>query len=435
MPGRRAHELARRRRRDRRAAGTGVSGAIALVVTFAVNSAITTGPAHESASPTAAVGVAGIIATASTDTAASTVAPTTTTTVRRRYTIAVTGDILLHMPVTDRAAQYARERDSGTRDFRPMFDPIRALVSGADLAICHLETPLSADGQNLAGNPVFSSAPEIAPAIADAGFDGCSTASNHSYDGGDIGVRSTLDHLDVAGLQHRGSARTEAERAAPTIYDLGRLRVAHLSYTSFLNGAHPNDPWMIDLVDLDRMSIVATDATEARRAGADLVVVSVHWGNEFARAPSGTQVDLADALTAVADVDVVVGHHAHVVQPIEQRNGKWVVFGLGNLLSNQHAGSCCPVDSEDGVIVRFTVEMSEAGASIVGVDFTPTWVDRNTYAIVPVSVAAFNPALDPATRSEYLRSRERTAEAVRSSGIAVVETPADVVLNRPSTVG
>jgi poly-gamma-glutamate capsule biosynthesis protein CapA/YwtB (metallophosphatase superfamily) len=434
MPGRRARELVRRRRRVRRASGTAGSG-IAITVVLAIAFASTHDP-DDSLSGDIDVEVAGITAAPTAVTTASvTTVGSTTMPPRRRFTIAVTGDILLHMPVTDRAARYALDRGTGVRDFRPMFDPLRPLLSDADLALCHLETPLSPDGQNLRGNPVFSSAPEIAPAIADAGFDGCSTASNHSYDTGDVGVRATLDHLDFAGVRHRGSARTEAERSTPTIYDLGGLRVAHLAYTSFLNGAHPNEPWMIDLVDAGRVSQVAADAATAREAGADFVVVSVHWGNEFVRAPSGPQIDLADALTAIAEVDIVVGHHAHVVQPIEQRNGKWVAFGLGNLLSNQHAGACCPVDSQDGVVVRFTVEVSNGSPTVVSIDFTPTWVDRETYAIVPVSVAAFDPALDASTRDEYLRSRERTAEAVRSNGAAAVETPADVVLSRPSTAG
>ena len=413
---------------------SGVTGG-ATAITCAVAVAIVSAPSGtERPNQTGRVEVAGVTATSSLGISTSPpLAPTTSTPVptRRRYTIAVTGDILLHMPVTARAAQYASERGEGVRDFRPMFDAIRPLLSGADLALCHLETPLSPDGQNLRGNPVFSSAPEIAPAIADAGFDGCSTASNHSYDTGESGVRATLDHLDFAGVRHRGTARTEADRGDPTIYDLGGLRVAHLAYTSFLNGAHPNDPWMVDLVDRDRIPQVAADAAAARAAGADFVIVSVHWGNEFVRAPSGSQVDLANALTAIPEVDVVVGHHAHVVQPIERRNGKWVVFGLGNLLSNQHAGPCCPVDSQDGVVVRFTVDVGSDGSKVVGVDFTATQVDREDYSIVPVSVAAFDPALDASTRSEYVRSRERTAEAVRSSGTTVVETAADVVLNRP----
>lgn len=346
-----------------------------------------------------------------------------------RFTIAVTGDILLHMPVTDRAAAYGAELGTGARDFRPMFDRVRPLLSAADLALCHLETPLSPDGSGLRGNPVFSSAPEIAAAIAAAGFDGCSTASNHSFDGGDTGVTATLEHLDRAGVRHAGSARSAVESTAPTLYRVGRYQVAHLAYTSFLNGAHPNESWRINVVTPEQVDRVAADARRAREAGADFVIVSVHAGNEFVHEPSRLQVDLADAITRIAEVDVMVGHHAHVVQPAEIRNGKWVVYGLGNFLSNQHLTNCCPRESQDGVIVRITVEPGEADLRVVGVDATPTWVERDGYVIVPAALGAIAPVGDD-DRDVFVASRERTLDALHAQGAPVGETPVAAILGR-----
>ena len=375
----------------------------------------------------------GVEVAGATATPTSTPQPTTTTPspLPARFTIAVTGDVLLHMPVTDRAAAYASERGSGARDFRPMFDPVRKLLRHADLALCHLETPLSVDGSGLRGYPAFNSAPEIAPALADAGYDGCSTASNHTYDQGGTGVAATLDHLDAARVAHSGSARSDTEDTTPTIYDVDGAYVAHLAYTTFLNGAHPNEPWMINLVDLDHLDQVQADAVAARAAGADFVIVSVHWGVEFGRTPTQLQRRLAEALTAIDGIDVVVGHHAHVVQPVERINGKWVVFGLGNFLSNQQQANCCPVDSEDGIVVRITVVQRDGRYVARALDYTPTWVDRTTFRILPASVGATDESLDASLRDRLARSRERTAEAVRSSGVNVGETrPALVVARR-----
>jgi poly-gamma-glutamate synthesis protein (capsule biosynthesis protein) len=332
------------------------------------------------------------------------------------------------MPVSDRAAAYAVERGSGVRDFRPMFDPVRKVLRHADLALCHLETPLSLDGSGLHGYPAFNSAPEIAPALADAGYDGCSTASNHSYDQGAAGVAATLDHLDAAGVRHSGSARSADEDSAPTMYDLAGANVAHLAYTTFLNGAHPNEPWMINLVDVDRLDQVRAEVAAAKDAGADFVIVSVHWGVEFGRTPTAPQRRLAEALTAIDGIDIVVGHHAHVVQPVERINGKWVVFGLGNFLSNQQQARCCPVDSEDGIVVRITVVQRGDRYVARTLDYTPTWVDRTTFRILPASTAALDESVDASLHDRLARSRERTAEAVRSSGVNINETrPALVV--------
>jgi poly-gamma-glutamate synthesis protein (capsule biosynthesis protein) len=414
-----------------------------VIVAIAVSQVAERRPAHLASlatldtrsDPTSVVEVAAQTA------AAPTTAPTTAPRPSPpRFTIAVTGDILLHMPVTDRAARYAADLGTGARDFRPMFGRIRTLIDGADLALCHLETPLSPDGFGLRGNPTFSSAPEIAPAIASAGFDGCSTASNHSFDTGDTGILATLDHLDMAGIGHDGTARTQADDETPQLYGVGGFTVAHLSYTSFLNASHPDEPWMINLATRDRAAEIAADAVRARAAGADFVIVSVHWGNEFVRAPSGTQVELADAITAIPEVDVVVGHHAHVVQPIAMYHDKYVVFGLGNFLSNQHAATCCPIESQDGVVVRLTVEARATRLEVVAVDFTPTRVDLDSYEIVPVTLAALDPTISESERDELLRSRERTAAAVRSSGLLIDESPAQAVLgelgvSRPSRGG
>jgi poly-gamma-glutamate synthesis protein (capsule biosynthesis protein) len=371
----------------------------------------------------ATAAVAGATATSAPHATTTTVAPSPS-----RFTIAITGDVLLHIPVSDRAAAYAVERRSGVRDFRPMFDPVRKVLRHADLALCHLETPLSVDGSGLHGYPAFNSAPEIAPALADAGYDGCSTASNHTYDQGVAGIAATLDHLDAAHVRHSGSARSADEHSTPTLYDIAGANVAHLAYTTFLNGAHPNERWMINLIDIDRLDQVKSDVATAKGAGADFVIVSVHWGVEFGRTPTAAQRRLAEALTAIDGIDIVVGHHAHVVQPVERINGKWVVFGLGNFLSNQQQGKCCPVDSEDGIVVRITVVRRGDRYVARALDYTPTWVDRTTFRIIPALIGALDESVDASLHDRLARSRERTAEAVRSSGVNIGETRAALVI-------
>jgi Bacterial capsule synthesis protein PGA_cap len=126
----------------------------------------------------------------------------------RSFTLVAGGDVLLHEPLWAQAEADGAAAGTGGLDFRPLLAGVAPIVQGADVAICHLETPLAPPGGPYQGYPTFSVPPEIAPALADTGFDACSTASNHTFDQGAAGVDRTLATLDAAGIRHAGSART-----------------------------------------------------------------------------------------------------------------------------------------------------------------------------------------------------------------------------------
>lgn len=252
----------------------------------------------------------------------------------RTVTVAISGDILIHDNVWMSAQRLAAREGHSGFDFRPMLADLRPLVSGADLALCHLETPLAPRGGPYSSYPLFSAPPQIADALAWVGYDGCSTASNHTVDQGFAGIVRALDTLDRVGLQHTGSARTPAEAARQVVFDVHGMRIAWLSYTYGTNGmpVDADKPWSVNLIDPAR---IERDAHRARAAGADVVLVALHWGDEYSTTPSAYQRDLAERLTRDKDITAIYGHHAHVVQPIERLHGTWVVFGLGNLLAGQ----------------------------------------------------------------------------------------------------
>lgn len=346
----------------------------------------------------------GVVATADPAVVTSTTAPPV------EVTIAFTGDLLAHAPISRQAAAYG---GSSGYDYGPMFAEVAPVLSEADLAICHLETPLSPDGSNLSTYPVYNVPGQLATAVAGAGWDGCTVASNHALDAWDTGVAATLDVLDAAGLRHSGTARTPEEAAAPTIYDVGGVQVASLSFTYGLNGfSLPDDkPWLIDVIDRDA---ILAEARAARAAGADLVVVGLHWGEQYVVQPTDDQRALARELLASPDVDLIVGSHAHVVQPVERIGEEYVVYGLGNFLSNQSA-SCCAAGAQDGVIVTAEVTMPEGGpATVAGLVVTPTWVDRGTYTVLPVATALDDPATPGWMRPELDASWARTMTTLTS---------------------
>lgn len=343
-----------------------------------------------------------------------TIPPTPTPLPIETHTLLFSGDVLSHTPVIARALVNGTDSD-WAYDYRPMFADVTDRVSRADLAICVLETPVSPDNTGLDGYPTFNAPRELPDALIEAGYDGCSTASNHSMDRGPSGVRTTLEQMDRVGLGHAGMARSNDEALAPQVYDVNDVRIAHLSYTYGLNGfVLPQDePWLVNVNDA---AAIIAEAGRAKDAGVDIVVLSIQWGNEYQRDPSTEQEQLANTLTRAGVIDVIIGNHAHVVQPVTQVNGVPVVYGLGNSLSNQ-SDNCCRTGTQDGVMIEVMVRGNQSiGYDVGGLAFAPTWVDRSTYTIIDLLAALEDPDLNADVGAVYQASFDRTVEAIQLLG-------------------
>ncbi len=281
------------------------------------------------------------------------------------FTLVATGDVLIHQGGSLEATASAAGRARGARfDFSPVFADVAPTIRGADLAMCHLEAPVAPPGGPFSGYPSFSAQPQILDALAGAGYDMCSTASNHSLDGGPAGVVRTLDALDTRRLRHAGTARSAAEAATPTVLDVGGVRIGHVSTTFDLNGYRlpAGRPWLVDTFDPSArggpdVRGVLADAAAARKAGADVVVASVHCCTEYVDEPTAVQRAVVARLLDSPDVDLVLGHHAHVVQPFERRGSKWAAYGLGNHVAEQDTAD----RTRDSVIARFTFARAPGG--------------------------------------------------------------------------
>jgi poly-gamma-glutamate capsule biosynthesis protein CapA/YwtB (metallophosphatase superfamily) len=327
----------------------------------------------------------------------------------RGFILVASGDVLTHGAVLERASAYGR-RVGQPYDFRPMFADLRPIVANADLAVCHLEVPLSRNGQDISSWPAFNAPPQLAAALRWAGYDACSTASNHSLDQGPQGVAATLEVMDAAGLGHPGMARNANQADQSTILGVRGLRVGLLSYTYGLNsGRLPADrPWLVNTIEPHR---ILNDAKNARRAGAQFVVVLLHWGREYQSTPTPFQREVAKRLLGAPEVDLILGHHVHVVQPIERVGSKWVAYGMGNSLSNQ-TPACCPAGSQDGVLVKVTVGEHAGRLRARTVRYVPTWVEHPSFRIRPVLTALADRSLPAATRRALEAARDRTTRAV-----------------------
>lgn len=361
---------------------------VALFGAGAVLAAYTVDDDAGDADPGDAAASAGAQGDAPTTTADVTITSTSTSTTApppRTATMAFTGDLLPHSPVTRTAAEthWAATTTDGW-DFRPMFAEVKPLLSAADLAICHVESPVSTDGTNISGYPVFNAPRELVEAAVDAGYDGCSTASNHAFDRGVDGVLSTIEVFDDLGVPQAGMAADAAHDLEPVLYEVNGITIAHLSATYSLNGFElPADqPYLVDLIDSDE---IVAEAAAARAAGAEFVMVSLHWGNEYQHTPSPAQDQWLSEILPSDEVDLIIGHHAHVVQPVDKVDDEWVIFGLGNFLSNQSA-NCCVTASQDGMIAHVTLRENATGEiEVEAVAYTPTWVDRSDGYVIRVA--------------------------------------------------
>ena len=313
-----------------------------------------------------------------------------TTPAPQSFTLVATGDVLIHQ---DRALTAGALRDDGSYDFSDVLAPVAPLIEAADLAICHLETPVAPPGGPYRGYPSFAVQPEIVDALAGAGYDLCSTASNHSLDDGADGLARTLDALDAAGIAHSGTYRTRADAEVPTIVDAGGVRVGHVAATYGLNGSGPpaGREWSVEVADVPDVDGMLAAAARARAAGAEVVVASLHCCVEYSNDPTEAQAAAVRTLIESPDIDLVLGHHAHVVQPFEQVAGEWAAYGLGNSIA-EHATRGYP--TEDSVMARFTFTRGSDGR------FTVTRAEAVPLQIV---VGADEVTVQPADRATYDR--------------------------------
>lgn len=298
------------------------------------------------------------------------------------FTVVGTGDVLSHMPVVQRSLQA-----DGSYDYAPLAADVKPFIEGADLALCHQEVPLTRDEASAHGYPVFAAPAGWAESTATLGYDGCSTASNHSWDRGEDGLVETVQILQEKGLGAVGTS-VSAEQAPIQYYEIERagrrVLVAHLAFAYGLNYEYvpevEHNPWLVNINNPGRMIELAK---QARSEGADVVIVSAHGGIEYQAEPSNQQLEWAQELASSGVVDLYLGHHVHVPQPIQQFAGgvegrdMWAFFGTGNLLSNM--GPDMGWGTQNGYIAQATITVPAKGAAIVDeVGYTGLVLDTDT---------------------------------------------------------
>lgn len=278
-------------------------------------------------------------------------------------TLLFAGDAMMHQAQLDAAKALGHGR---SYDYSDCFTPVSRMISDADYAVVNLETPLGYGG--FTGYPCFCAPTAYAEALRKAGFDLFLTANNHTLDRRDKGLKLTVHLLDSLGIPHIGTYTSADERRKrlPKIVDVNGFRIAMLNYTYGTNGFEVRSDAVVDYIDKAQ---IKADIDSARAAGAELVCAAMHWGLEYKLLPSDPQKRLASWLIDNG-VDMVIGGHPHVVQPMELRTDsttgrrKVVVYSLGNFISNMKTR-----DTRGGAFAKVKLKRDSAGNALIDTAF------------------------------------------------------------------
>jgi poly-gamma-glutamate synthesis protein (capsule biosynthesis protein) len=296
----------------------------------------------------------------------------------------------------------AETHGKGTRDggYGWLFAPIVDLLSEPDLTFANLETPIAPDASGGTREYVFNAPPDAVSALLHAGVDAVSVANNHAFDQGRAGFEETLRRLEQARMNAIG-AGPPGSAAGPLRIEVGGLALAFLGYAHFFNQEGNACPppsaakgRCIQAGQLDRARIL--DEVRAAATLSDAVVVSLHWGVEYDPQPRSEDVELAHAIVEAGAL-VVLGHHPHVLQPIElhrRSDGRVgvIAYSLGNFVSNQsrrYVHGATPekvAATRDGALLRVGIAKRDYGRAVVrvevdGADFVPLWTENDTAEI------------------------------------------------------
>jgi hypothetical protein len=305
----------------------------------------------------------------------------------KNITIASVGDIMMH-----EAQIKSGSLGNGNYDYSLMFKSIKPYIEKADFAIGNLETTLAGNEKKYTGYPMFNAPEILAKNIKDAGFDMVTTANNHSLDRKFYGVVKTIENLDKEGLLHIGTYKTKEDSEAIFVEDIKGVKVAFLVYTYGTNGMVIPEKFAVNLIDRSR---IFEDIKKAKALNVDMIITSMHFGNEYQTTQNKTQEDLVNFLFQNG-VDAVLGSHPHVLQPVEMKKIKdvygvekerFVIYSQGNIVANMPDRY-----KNSGVIINLNIKKDKNGTTIDKVEYIPTMVDsyynanakKTTFEILPI---------------------------------------------------
>ena len=277
------------------------------------------------------------------------------------------GDVMQH----DGQINAAYNKSTDSYEYEDGFKYVKPIIKEYDISIANLEVTLA--GKPYKGYPQFSAPDDLAETLINAGFNLILTANNHSCDRGSAGVIRTLDVLDKLGVKHTGTFRSQEERdkTYPLMIEENGMKVAILNYTYGTNGLFVKKPLIVNYID---SALIKKDVEKAKSLNADYIICNMHWGTEYKLLPNGYQKRF-ESYCYELGVDMVIGGHPHVIQPIEKKeiNGedKLTVWSLGNFVSNMQVRY-----TRGGVMVGATIKKEDSGIKLGKVEHCLIYVHQ-----------------------------------------------------------
>ena len=329
-------------------------------------------------------------------------------------TVLSTGDMLMHIGVINSGKQ-----EDGSYNFDSIFRYVKSYTQAADFSVANLETTLCGtdNGYGYSGNPRFNCPDAIVDSLKDAGFDLLLTANNHAADTDLVGYKRTLNTVRDKGLDTLGTYLSADERKW-TIEEVNGIKIGMVCYTysegfsqkgyPVLNYHEVAENGILNYFTYDKLPEFYTQLQgyldEMKAAGAETTMVYLHWGDEYkwktGEGPNTNQTAMAQKLCDMG-VDVIVGGHPHVVQPVDLLTSSVdaghktvVLYSMGNAVSNQRIKemeSEPTGHTEDGVLFCVTFsKYSDGSVYVDSAELIPTWVNLNSnsgsteYNILPL---------------------------------------------------
>ena len=287
----------------------------------------------------------------------------------KEISLVMVGDVLLHTPL-----QESGQQSDGSYNYDHFFAHTKSLISGADLALVNQEVILGGKELGLSGYPAFNGAFEVGDALVKAGFDVVCHATNHALDKGETGLLNCLNFWETSYPQIAvlGIHDSQESRDGLYLHQQDGVSIAVLDYTYGTNGISLPQPYEVDLLEEDQ---VIADLQRANQL-ADFVIVTPHWGTEYTHTPSEEQEHWTQIFLENG-VDLVLGTHPHVIQPVEwveddQGNRMLVYYSLGNFINFTS-------DSGDGVRQRAVGAMATVTLSVEEDEVT-----ISDYGVIPL---------------------------------------------------
>ena len=260
--------------------------------------------------------------------------------------LVMVGDCLIH------GAIYIDAQDgNGNYNFYKMIDKIKPVISKYDLAFYNQESLLGGTSLGLSSYPRFNAPQEVGDAFIDAGFNLVSLANNHSLDKGEKGILASVDYWrkkEKNGIMTAGSYSSFEDRDREVIMEKNGITYALLSYTTTTNGLNrpKGKEYLVNVYDKEQVK----KDVERLRGKVDLLMVAMHWGVEYTHTQNAEQEEIAHYLADLG-VDIVIGHHPHVIQPVEFIGNTMVIYSLGNFIASQKGA----VEKHTGLMVSVKV--------------------------------------------------------------------------------